>query len=277
MSIAPPDGAARDTRPPWQWWSGLLAIVAALFATLVVGLVIDVAAAAFGADVTDPPPGILLLSTVAQEVCFVGAALLFANSVRPVRPWQFGLRPTAPRRAVAYVVAAYLTSLVVNAVWFAALGISQDDSKLTDQLGADASTLAAVGVAILTCVLAPVAEEVLFRGYLFPALRNRIGLRWAVGATGALFGLIHAGSAPVGFLPPLAVFGALLCLVYVRTGSLYPCIALHCLNNSIAYGVSIDWDWQIPIVFVGSLTLLGAAAVAVRRRAGPDPAYLSPV
>ena len=40
------------------------------------------------------------------------------------------------------------------------------------------------------------------------------------------------------FLVPLGVFGALLCLLYHRTGSLLPCMALHALNNSLALGVS---------------------------------------
>ena len=79
-------------------------------------------------------------------------------------------------------------------------------------------------------------------------------------ADGALFGLIHVGSAPVGYLVPLAFFGFGLCLLYERTGSLYPSIALHALNNSIALGANLDWSWQIPAMMVGST--LGALACA---------------
>ena len=58
--------------------------------------------------------------------------------------------------------------------------------------------------------------------------------------------------ADPAFLVPLAFFGFVLCLIYARTGSLYPCIALHCANNSIAFGVSQHWTWQIAVLFAGS-------------------------
>ena len=46
---------------------------------------------------------------------------------------------------------------------------------------------------------------------------------------------MHVGSAPVLDLVPLAVLGFGLCLLYRYTGSLYPCIAAHSLNNSLAF------------------------------------------
>ncbi len=62
------------------------------------------------------------------------------------------------------------------------------------------------------------------------------------------------------------MFGFGLCLLYWRTGSLYPCIALHALNNSLAFGVSQKWDWQIPLVMVGSLTVIFLVMLAVGDR-----------
>ena len=53
--------------------------------------------------------------------------------------------------------------------------------------------------------------------------------------TGLLFGGVHAGSAPALDLVPLAALGFGLCLLYRYTGSLYPCIAAHSLNNSLAF------------------------------------------
>jgi membrane protease YdiL (CAAX protease family) len=83
-----------------------------------------------------------------------------------------------------------------------------------------------------------------------------------------VFGGIHAGSAPAGFLVPLAAFGFILCLLYWRTGSLIPGIILHSLNNCLAFGVSQHWDWQIPVVMVGALTLVAAILSPLRRAGG---------
>ena len=68
---------------------------------------------------------------------------------------------------------------------------------------------------------------------------------------------------------PLAFFGFSLYLLRERTGSLYPGIALHCMNNSLAFGVSQHWSWQIPVTMVLALTAIGAIILpfgGVRRR-----------
>ena len=46
------------------------------------------------------------------------------------------------------------------------------------------------------------------------------------------------------FLVPLAFFGFALCLIYDRTGSLYPCIGVHALNNAIATGAVFHTAWS---------------------------------
>jgi uncharacterized protein len=150
----------------------------------------------------------------------------------------------------------------------AALDIKSKD-RLPSELGADKSTVALVAVAVLVCVIAPIAEETFFRGYFFNALRSWRGLWPAAIITGLVFGAIHVGSAPPPFLVPLAVFGFILCLLYWRTGSLYPCIALHALNNALAFGVSQHWTWQIPVTMAGALVIVGAIVLpvgGVRRR-----------
>ena len=139
------------------------------------------------------------------------------------------------------MMAAWVAFIVFSAVWAAALGVEENDD-LPQELGADDSTTALVFVAVLVCVAAPIAEELFFRGFCFTALRRWIGVAGGAIATGVIFGAIHAGSADAVFLVPLGVFGALLCLLYHRTGSLLPCIVLHALNNALALGVSQGWE-----------------------------------
>jgi hypothetical protein len=121
-------------------------------------------------------------------------------------------------------------------------------------------------------VVAPIAEEFFFRGFFFAALRNWKGLWPAAIITGLVFGGIHVGSAEVALLLPLAFFGFVLCLLRERTGSLFPCIVLHSANNSLAFGVSQHWSWQIPLLFVCALAAIGGAAALVRAKWAPVPA-----
>jgi membrane protease YdiL (CAAX protease family) len=59
---------------------------------------------------------------------------------------------------------------------------------------------------------------------------------------GVLFGLAHTGSANPEYLVPLGFLGFLLCMVRWRTRSLYPGMALHSANNSIALAVQLHWS-----------------------------------
>lgn len=261
-TLAPPDppevpeGVEVRRAPSWRPWSSVLALVAALGGALVGGLVVYLVAAATGADLSNPPPAVDISATFLQDVSFIAAAVVFAAMIARPRPWHFGLR--APRgiwSAVGYVVLGYGGFLLLAAAWSAALNLHEKDD-IVDQLGAGSSDVALVAVAVLVCVVAPIAEEFFFRGYFFGALRNWRGVWPAAVITGLVFGSIHVGSAPVGSLVPLAFFGFLLCLVYQRTGSLYPAIALHAVNNTIAFGVGQGWSWQIPFVLAGSLVVI---------------------
>jgi uncharacterized protein len=282
FGVAPelPDGIERPPRPDppgqpgWRPWTAWVALVAAFGAALMGALLIGAIAAIAGASFDDPPPAVNITATIAQDLCLVVAALLFAGLAGRPRPGQFGLRPTNPWRALGWMAAAFVAFYLFTVIWVAIVGGNPNDEKLPDELGANDSTVALLAVACLVSVVAPVAEEFFFRGFFYGALRNWRGVWPAAVITGLVFGGIHAGSADAEFLPPLAFFGFSLCLLRERTGSLYPCIVLHCANNSLAFGVSQDWTWQIAVLFAASVTLISSGAMVVRARwkATPAPA-----
>src|SRR2546423_640243 len=79
-----------------------------------------------------------------------------------------------------------------------------------------------------------------------------------------------AGSAALLLTPPLALLGFIFCLVYERTGSIFPTIALHSFNNSIAYAASVHDGWRVSVV-LGPLMIAACATVPRLIRAGPRP------
>jgi membrane protease YdiL (CAAX protease family) len=110
------------------------------------------------------------------------------------------------------------------------------------------------------------AEEFFFRGFVFGALRRmrivigdrNVGTWVAAAITAILFGLAHAGSASPKYLIPLGLLGFVLCLLRWRTRSLYPCMALHSINNSLALGISqLHWSsGEIFALMFGSLFVI---------------------
>jgi len=93
--------------------------------------------------------------------------------------------------------------------------------------GGDGAAIAAL--VVCSVVLAPIFEEVLFRGFLFGLLRRRWGARAAVVISGAVFAAYHGNLS--AFLPLFAV-GAVLAVVYHRSRSLAFAVLWHALFNA---------------------------------------------
>jgi CAAX protease family protein len=242
------------------------ALVGGLVLAAVGGLLVDIPAVALGVRVTAShvPPGLAIADTFVQDAAFVlGAVLLAGVGGRAVRAWQFGLRAprTGWRRAAGLILALIVIFLIFSVIWATLVHVGKE--KLLHQLGAERGAALLVLSAGLTCVVAPVCEEFLFRGFIFSALRNWRGTWPAALTTGVVFGAVHASSAPVADLVPLAVLGVGLCLLYQRTGSLYPCIAAHSLNNSLAFGSLEEWGWQTAVLMVAALAAVWLLALAL--------------
>jgi membrane protease YdiL (CAAX protease family) len=267
--------APRSGARSWAPWTSIAALFAGLVMTIVGSTIIAVASGTTS-DLKDPPPGISIGLTLFQNLALVGAAIGFAFLVRRPTAADFGLvRPPRIGRAVGLLLAVWIGFYIVSALWVTVLGL-HETQELPDRLGADKSTLNLLAVVVLITVIAPLGEELFFRGYFFGSLRNWRGVWPAAILTGVIFGLIHVGSAPAGFLVPLGIFGFGLCLLYHYSGSLYPCIALHALNNSIALGATLNWSWQIPVTMVGSVIGSLAVAAALARLLGRDRGLPAP-
>jgi membrane protease YdiL (CAAX protease family) len=82
-----------------------------------------------------------------------------------------------------------------------------------------------------TAIAAPIVEEMMFRGLLYPAMRERWGRTRGILLSAAIFAIVHP-TLPGQFLP-LWTLGIGLTLAYERRGSLLPGIVMHGLNNSL--------------------------------------------
>ena len=117
----------------------------------------------------------------------------------------------------------------------AAAGVS---GKLNDFT---TSTAIAALVVLLTTPLQAAGEEYVFRGYLLQALGSLFSNRWvAIGATGLLFALAHGAQNFPLFFDRLS-FGLIAAWLVTRTGGLEAGIALHVLNNVLAFGLALSY------------------------------------
>ena len=256
--------------PRWPLWAPFAAMLGTLIVAVVGVGVISLVVELVGVDtVSDTPPGVTIAGTYVQDFALIGSSLLLARLLDPpVTPGKFGLRLTRLRPAIGWTLLSWVSFFAFATVWGLALGITEEDD-LPAELGVDGSTTALVAVSLLVCVLAPIAEELFFRGFCFTALRRALGMLPAAALTGIIFGAIHLGGTDIEFIVPLMVFGFLLCLLYVWTDSLLPCIVLHALNNALALGVSQDWGAATLPAMAAAGVLSALIVLPFARRAAP--------
>lgn len=127
---------------------------------------------------------------------------------------------------IAYFIASFTISFLIGLV------LPYDQQQVQDVGFSNPGQLELVLVFVALVVMAPIAEELLFRGFMFRGLRRRLSFWPAALIVSLLFGLVH-GQINVG----LDVFALSLVLCYLRehTDSLWPCIILHASKNLIAF------------------------------------------
>jgi uncharacterized protein len=135
---------------------------------------------------------------------------------------------------------------------------------------------------VAVALAAPLGEEVFFRGFALPALARSMSAVPAVLICGALFALLHLD--PVGFIGLLEI-GVLLSVLRYASGSLWPAVVCHAVNNGIAaaaFALHLQDPTQAPpawFLALGGAVLLagGAAALRLLRRAPGAPAVEQPL
>lgn len=124
------------------------------------------------------------------------------------------------------LVASYAVIVVHNVVlWL--LGIETQGQEITQLFG---SLESPVWFFIVGAILAPLVEEIFFRGFLFQGFRARYG--WIPGMliSSAIFGVAHLD--PVALIPTF-ILGCVLAYLYHRSNSVWPPVILHMLVNSM--------------------------------------------
>jgi membrane protease YdiL (CAAX protease family) len=187
----------------------------------------------------DTPTERLPLSTIALEQVplysgMLGVAL-FASRRKGHGPvTDFGLcmqRTDAPKGLLIGTVTQFVANaLYVPILWWTSVS-SDDISKPARELTDKAHGAGVVLLILVVVVAAPIVEEIFFRGLVLRSLERRMGTRWAIAVSSALFGAAHF--EPLQF-PALFLFGLVASFLATRTGRLGPGIWAHVAFNLVA-------------------------------------------
>ncbi len=129
---------------------------------------------------------------------------------------------------VVAMIAIFIVSAIVSIVcpWI--------DMNQTQEVGfSNLAGFADMMMAFVTLVvIAPVCEEIIFRGWLYGKLRARTWAMPAIILTSVMFGIVH-GQWNVGIT--VAVMSVIMCLIREMTGTIWGGMIIHMLKNGLAY------------------------------------------
>ena len=212
---------------------------------LVVTIVNFVATSVF--HTVEGNPVTLLVGSAVTNVAVV--ALFLSLKMSPVNKEYLLSRPWA---TLAWSVVCAL-GVVLPSVWLQELLPPLPD-VVSEQM---MKMMRVPGGYFVIAVLAPVAEELVFRGAILRQLSETLRSRWtAIAISALLFALVHGNPAQ---MPHAFAMGLILGWMYCRTKSIVPGVAFHWCNNTVAYFLSIvlpDPDAKLIDLYGGNETSL---------------------
>jgi membrane protease YdiL (CAAX protease family) len=242
---APPPGEAAPEligpeHVPWKWYD---MIVPAL--PLILGIIATLLGA-LGANATDNASGNSVTGTrelVGTTVIGIGIyAFIFVMMwLFAVRKYRVGWSALGVRRPpamywallVPILLGMYLASILASGIVVLIFyhGKAPENPQIRDLTGGGGFSWIALILALITAsIVAPIVEELFFRGMLYGWLRTRWNFVGSVILSGTLFSLAH-GIALI--FASILVVGITLAIVYEKTKSTLATMSLHSLFNTI--------------------------------------------
>ncbi len=164
-------------------------------------------------------------------------ATLYFYVIKTKLSFSYGLLDNISFKNLSFALGCAIIGLIVNVIFN--LYVLQNLFKVNYELVMDAQgTIKPLPVLIFICIIGPMGEELLFRGYVLKGLRNKYGTVLAFCASLLLFSLWHLNI--VSIFNAFTV-GIILGLLYIKTGSVFSCMITHVLYNTVAMFVSYNY------------------------------------
>ena len=232
-----------DLRVPWGWADLAAFVVLAIAGFLLLSLIITTGLAISGVDIRrieKSPQEVILLNILIQVILDLGLLAYLASQMRlrfHAPFWRtIGWRKLETSRmsqGAVYsglILGGFFLSIIVSVG--SALFPPKKDLPI-ESLFQDRSTT--VLFMLIAVLLAPLVEETIFRGYIYPVIGRSFGKIWGIAATGTLFGLLHAGQLWGGWgqIALLIFVGIVLTFARAFSRTVLAGFVIHTSYNSI--------------------------------------------
>lgn len=185
-------------------------------------------------------PGIMLNFSIQWLILILPIAILTYKKYE--LKWQhFGFNKIGIWKAIKSAMGGYFLYLCITLIittviiyWGLKIPGYQIQKNILPLFGDDAFAITLAGLIIV--LVAPVLEEILFRGFLLATLTNKIGVFLGSIISALIFSFLHF---PWQSIIPIFILGLITNSLYLRTRSIWPTIIFHIINNAIAFTFAI--------------------------------------
>lgn len=233
---APPiDELPGDPEISWGVGGALLVFLASMMVTTVVAVIL---AAKYGADPTAADTDrVTVITLLANQASLVGAAYFWVRYLKGSMR-AFGFR-TPTMRTVKLGIGVGAAGVVLSSMTAAVIGwvvelINGAPPASPEQIRLEATPTFTILLllGLSTIILAPIAEEVFFRGMLHQAIRKRLTFVPGVVLSSFVFAIVHV--IPI-VIPSIFVLAILLAVFYERERNLWVPVIAHTTFNVVGY------------------------------------------
>ena len=210
-------------KPRWGLIDIIIVYAAAVLLTLFAGRAL--------AHILIDPVTLFISGAVLQSLIIIGLVLIFTLYINRARLADLGIKKPAGKQLLLYGLlggALLMVLMVILGIPIAAA--TPSTASLFEQMLRGWGRIQAFFLLVLGVVFAPISEELFYRGMIYPVFRGYLGPGWAAVLAGLVFGLAHWD---LWRTIPLAIGGALLCLLYQRTGNLWVTVVAHGTWNGL--------------------------------------------
>lgn len=229
-TVLPPDQATdfgpgyfNQEQPLWKVWQFFVIIAVLFLLQLALRFVFPE-----GREIEYVVVGI-----ICQLFLFAGAPLFLCRHYK--QPYRMlGLKKTESDFAlitgIKWGVGLYVIGIMATIIITHIYPMKQEIPELVEMLLENGSIAFKIFIAVSLMVFAPLGEELLFRGFLFSALREKVNVKWAIVISGAIFGVMHFS---VQGFPALFIGGMGFAFLYNKYGNIYINMIAHAAWNSV--------------------------------------------
>jgi membrane protease YdiL (CAAX protease family) len=231
-----PAAPARD--PVWTGWDVLMILVVAILGIFIFGTLISVALMITGHDVPKASPVLLRVVLLAQFLSYLVVLMFMYRLVVRHYHGRFAdavhWRWPREHRWLAYLLGGMALAVVVQ---LASALLPIPKTLPIDKYFQTRD--AAYIMSLFGISMAPLVEELFFRGFLFPVLARRLGVALGVVLTAFGFAVVHASQLASAWAPLLVLFivGLVFTIVRVVTSNVAPGFLMHVGYNLMLFAL----------------------------------------